>query len=173
MIAADCPWQFGDSLPGETRGAAKNYATMTVPALMRYPLPPIADDALLFFWRVSSMPQAALDIVRAWDFEPKTELVWVKTTSQGKMHFGMGRILRGAHETCLVAARGSYARNVLDKGIRTVLIAAVGQHSEKPDAFYDLVERLYPGPRCELFARRAREGWEGYGLELHGEPSHP
>ena len=35
-----------------------------------------------------------------------------------------------------------------------------GRHSEKPDAFYDLVERVCPGPYAELFARRARFGWD-------------
>ncbi|MEK9646458.1 MAG: MT-A70 family methyltransferase [Alphaproteobacteria bacterium] len=33
-------------------------------------------------------------------------------------------------------------------------------HSAKPDAFYALIERLYPGPRTELFSRRARPGWQ-------------
>ena len=33
-------------------------------------------------------------------------------------------------------------------------------HSAKPDAFYTLIERLYPGPRTELFSRRARPGWQ-------------
>jgi len=151
----------------------RQYATLGDLALARYPLPPIAADALLFFWQVSAKPQSALDVVRAWGFEVKTQIAWVKTTSGGKLHFGMGRILRGAHETCLVAARGRYAPHVLDKTIRTVLIAPVGKHSEKPDAFYDLVERIYPGPRCELFARTHREGWVSYGLELEGGEEHP
>lgn len=33
-------------------------------------------------------------------------------------------------------------------------------HSAKPDAFYTLIERLYPGPRTELFSRRSRPGWQ-------------
>lgn len=35
-----------------------------------------------------------------------------------------------------------------------------GVHSAKPDAFLDLVERVSPAPRAELFARRARFGWD-------------
>lgn len=32
-------------------------------------------------------------------------------------------------------------------------------HSAKPDAFFALVERMYPGPRVEMFSRRTRPGW--------------
>lgn len=35
-----------------------------------------------------------------------------------------------------------------------------GQHSAKPDAFLDIVERVSPGPYAELFSRRARFGWD-------------
>jgi N6-adenosine-specific RNA methylase IME4 len=40
-----------------------------------------------------------------------------------------------------------------------------GRHSEKPGAFYDLVERVSPGPRLELFARTQRLGWDTWGNE--------
>jgi N6-adenosine-specific RNA methylase IME4 len=44
-----------------------------------------------------------------------------------------------------------------------------GAHSAKPEAFLDLVEQTSPGPYLELFARRARLGWDTYGDEaLHG-----
>jgi len=39
------------------------------------------------------------------------------------------------------------------------------QHSRKPDGFLDLVERNSPGPYLELFARRARFGWDYWGNE--------
>lgn len=40
-----------------------------------------------------------------------------------------------------------------------------GPHSAKPDAFYDLVEQVSSGPYLELFARRARFGWDYAGNE--------
>jgi N6-adenosine-specific RNA methylase IME4 len=40
-----------------------------------------------------------------------------------------------------------------------------GRHSEKPEAFFDLVEEVSPGPYLELFARRARFGWDYWGDE--------
>jgi len=43
-----------------------------------------------------------------------------------------------------------------------------GKHSAKPEAFLDLVERMSPGPYVELFARRARFGWDYWGDESLG-----
>jgi N6-adenosine-specific RNA methylase IME4 len=40
-----------------------------------------------------------------------------------------------------------------------------GGHSQKPDAFVDLVEQVSPGPYLELFARRQRLGWDTWGNE--------
>ncbi len=49
----------------------------------------------------------------------------------------------------------------------TLLQAPVGAHSQKPEAFYELVEKLCPAPRyAELFARRSRPNWDGHGDEV-------
>jgi N6-adenosine-specific RNA methylase IME4 len=164
VLVADPPWKFGDSLPGAGRGAVKHYACMSVEQICSFDLPPLENDAFLFLWRVASMPEEALRVVRAWGFVPKSEIVWRKLTVNGKVHFGMGRTVRAAHETCIVATRGRpqpKARNV-----RSIFDAPVGRHSAKPDAFYDLVEELADGPYAELFARRHRAGWRCFGNEL-------
>jgi N6-adenosine-specific RNA methylase IME4 len=63
------------------------------------------------------------------------------------------------------------ARDLCDRGRpivqltneSTVLLASMRAHSEKPDEFYALVERLCPAPRyCELFSRRERPNWDGH-----------
>lgn len=38
-------------------------------------------------------------------------------------------------------------------------------HSQKPEAFLDMVESISPGPYLELFARRNRLGWDTWGNE--------
>jgi N6-adenosine-specific RNA methylase IME4 len=43
-----------------------------------------------------------------------------------------------------------------------------GAHSAKPEAFLDIVEQVSPGPYVELFARRARFGWDYWGDESLG-----
>lgn len=157
VLCADPPWRFGDKLPGKSRGADNNYPTLSIEELLAFPLPPLAPDALLFMWRVSSMVEEAYRIVRSWGFVPKSEMVWRKLTSTGKPHFGMGRYVRLGHESVIIARRGK--AKVRNRSIRSVFSAAVGPHSAKPEAFYDLVESLSAGPYCELFGRRQREGW--------------
>lgn len=43
-----------------------------------------------------------------------------------------------------------------------------GEHSAKPEGFLDLVEQVSPGPYLEMFARRARFGWDYWGDESLG-----
>ena len=54
----------------------------------------------------------------------------------------------------------------LDEGVHSVIMEPIGAHSEKPDEAYSRMERLYGGPRLELFARKQREGWKTWGNEI-------
>lgn len=161
-ICADPPWLFGDRLPGNSRGAEKNYRVLSVDDICRLELPPLADDCRLFLWRVASQVEEAYRVVRAWGFIPKSEIVWQKLTTSGLPWFGMGRQVRASHETCVIAVRGRPER--LSASIRSTFSAPAGRHSEKPECFYtDVVEKLSPGPYVELFARTDRSGWTCIG----------
>lgn len=171
VVAADPPWPFKDKLPGNGRGALKHYDLMTLDEIKDYPAyhwttigKRIAPDALLFLWRVASMPEAAIEVCRAWGFEPYGEIIWDKRTATGKQHFGMGRVVRAAHESILIGRRGR--PEIQSKSVRSLFSAPVGRHSAKPDEFYALVEELSPGPYLELFAREKRRRWTTIGNEL-------
>ncbi len=164
VIIADPPWFFDDQLPGKKRGSAKHYKCMTVDEIKAFRLPPVAPDAILLLWRVAAMVEEAYAVCRAWGFTPKSELIWIKTTVSGGLAFGMGRHVRACHEVCIIAQRGKNIRR--DASIRSVFHAPVREHSRKPDEFFALIERLYPGPYNEMFARRQRDGWRCSGLEM-------
>lgn len=165
-ICADPAWQFGDKLPGPSRGAEKNYRVMTTDDICHLQLPPFAPDCRLFLWRVASQVEEAYRVVRAWGFVPKAEIVWQKLTTNGLPWFGMGRQVRMSHEVCIVAIKGKPER--LSASVRSTFSAPAGLHSEKPECFYrDIVEKLSPGPYVELFARRSREGWTCIGDEMN------
>lgn len=190
VVLADPGWPFKDKLPGKGRGAAKNYLTTAIQGIidlfgsdeygdyleMCGTRAYLADDCVLVMWRVSSMVEEAYQVARGWGFDPtKGEIVWNKLTKKGKEWFGMGRIVRGAHETAILATRGKSAAVVRDKGVRSTFPAKVPHyadgrkeyvHSAKPAVFHDVVERLTRGPRLELFARRQRDGWLCLGNQV-------
>jgi N6-adenosine-specific RNA methylase IME4 len=177
VLCADPPWKFDDGLPGDNRGAENNYPCMSVEDICTMQLPPLADDCVLFLWRVAAMQQEALDVAAVWDFDVKTEIVWLKKTKTGRRWFGMGHTVRAEHEVCLIGTRGSPKAKTSD--IRSVIgevddglfdfegleAPALG-HSRKPEMFYQIVELLFPGPYVELFARRPRAGWTTIGDQL-------
>jgi N6-adenosine-specific RNA methylase IME4 len=169
VLVADPPWRFGDKLPGGGRGASKHYETLTLEQIRSFPLPPLADDAVLILWRVSAMVSQAYEVVKAWGFEAKSELVWVKTagpTLHGsvRLRIGMGRQVRLAHESAIIATRGKPIRVSMSEP--SVIFAPRLEHSRKPDAAYEAIERLYPAPYHELFARRPRPQWRCEGNEI-------
>jgi len=182
VVVADPPWQTKDKNANGERGASFKYPTMPLADICNMQLPPIADNAWLFLWRIACMPQEALDVVAAWGFKPKTEIVWQKLTKNGKHVFALGHYTRGSHETCLIATRGSV--KPASKSIRSTFSAKIpieatglftkrgnarfkASHSGKPDEFFDIVEKL-TGPglsRVELFSRRNRPDWTCLGNE--------
>lgn len=166
VLVADPPWRFSDALPGAGRGAEKHYRCLPTSEICSMWTPIESErNAVLFLWRVAAMVEDACKVARAWGFVPKAELVWEKLTRKGNPFFGMGRYTRSAHEVCMICVRGSCPPAI--RNVRSRFAAKVGRHSEKPDEFYELVERMYPrAERYELFARIVRPGWRQFGLEL-------
>jgi N6-adenosine-specific RNA methylase IME4 len=75
-------------------------------------------------------------------------------------------------EYILVAAKGSPA--VGDRLPGSVFsIPKPYKHSLKPEAFLDYIEQVSPEPRLEMFARRARFGWEYWGDQSLGTVEMP
>lgn len=76
---------------------------------------------------------------------------------------GLGYGTRKNTEDCWLFTRGNPKR--LDAGVRELIVSPIREHSRKPDETYGRIERLFAGPRCELFARNSRPGWSSWGNE--------
>lgn len=133
---------------------------------------PVADlagpDAHLYLWTINCYIEDTYDIARAWGFKPSTLLTWCKEPKG----IGLGGAYTLSSEHILFCRRGSL------KPLQRVdrnwwLWKRQPRHSQKPDAFLDLVEQVSPGPYLELFARRARFGWDYFGDESLGTASMP
>lgn len=160
VIVADPPWPYEKRDEDPSHRAALPYPTMSVEQIAGLRVAELAhDDCVLWLWTTNAHMLEAFEILAAWGFQQKTILTWVKDK------FGCGDWLRGQTEHALLATRGRPTVQLTNQS--TVLFAPMRAHSEKPDEFYALVERLCPAPRyCELFSRRARPNWDGHGDEL-------
>jgi N6-adenosine-specific RNA methylase IME4 len=159
-LVVDPPWRYGNAA---TRGAAEDhYRTMSLSELLKLPdtCPPLAEsvDSHLYLWTTAGMLLEAFDVLHAWGYTYKTNLVWVKP------QIGMGNYFRVSHEHILFGVRGSAGRT-RDKALRSWFEAPRERHSRKPLAFYDLVEKASPGPYVDVFARDRRFGWDVWGNE--------
>ena len=157
-IYGDPPWRYGNV---RTRGAAgRQYSTMTLDDIAALPVPQLVEDAAHpHLWTTTSFLPDALDVLRAWGFAYKSQLVWTKP---GRL--GMGNYWRVSHEILLLGVRGGLPFN--DRSQRSWLEAERGRHSHKPAMFRNAVERVSPGPYLELFGRELVEGWTVFGNEV-------
>lgn len=157
-IVADPPWRM--SKVGATKANAhRHYATMDLNAICALPVADLADsDAHLWLWGINGMMEEAYRVVRAWGFSPLTLVTWCKPGP------GVGHYLRNNTEHVILASRGN-PMTPADKPLSTWFVWPKQPHSQKPDAFYDLVEQVSPGPYVEVFARRHRFFWDVWGNE--------
>jgi N6-adenosine-specific RNA methylase IME4 len=167
-ILADPPWQFtnrtGKVAPEHKR--LNRYATMDLPAICRLPVAEVASStAHLYLWVPNALLPEGLNVMAAWGFKYKSNLIWHKIRKDGGPDGrGVGFYFRNVTEVILFGVRGKDART-LAPGRRQVNFLATRkrEHSRKPDELYDVIEACSPGPRLELFARGARHGWTGWG----------
>jgi N6-adenosine-specific RNA methylase IME4 len=168
VIYADPPWDFKIYSPkGKQRSAERYYDTSSLEAIKGLPIAPLAtNDCALFLWGVWPELPSALEVIKAWSFEYKTAaFVWVKQNRDGDGLFtGMGYWTRTNSEFCLLATKGSPPRVVQD--VPQIILAPVGEHSEKPETARTRIKRLLVGPYLELFARRTVPAWTVWGNEI-------
>ncbi len=163
-IVADPPWRYDNgSVPAG--GVEHRYSTMAAADILALPVAEMADDtAHLYLWvtNLHLKEGRPFDIVEAWGFRYVTMLTWHKLGP-----IGLGYYFRGETEHVLFGVRGQLP--IADRSVRNHFDATKGQHSAKPDRFYEMVERVSAGPYLELFARRRRFGWDVWGDEAPTE----
>jgi N6-adenosine-specific RNA methylase IME4 len=163
VIYADPEWRFEFwSADGAAWSSPDNhYQTSALDVIKARPVGQIAaDDCALFLWATSPMLPQALAVMAAWGFEYKSSWVWIKDKP------GNGYWNRNQHEILLLGTRGNIPAPIQGPKSSSVIEAPVGVHSEKPTAFYELIEDLFPTlPKIELNARAGRKGWESWGFD--------
>lgn len=167
-ILADPPWQFqnrtGKVAPEHKR--LNRYPTMDLQAICDLPVAEVCEDtAHLYMWVPNALLPEGLEVMKAWGFNYKSNLIWHKIRKDGGSDGrGVGFYFRNVTEIILFGTRGKNART-LDPGRSQVNMIQTRkrEHSRKPDEQYELIEACSPGPYLEMFARGERPNWAVWG----------
>jgi N6-adenosine-specific RNA methylase IME4 len=159
VVYADPAWHF--DFVSTTKSPSLHYPVMAFEDILALPVSEIATpDAILFIWCPNSHLEKCFEVIAAWGFTYKNNMVWVKNRQ------GLGYWVRNRHELLLIATRGNMLTPKSSARPPSVLVAPAGRHSEKPVEVYEIIERMYPDfPKIELFARERRPGWDAWGNE--------
>ncbi len=182
IIYADPPWPYYGS---ETKNAAagKHYNLMELDAIQAMPVRSLLryGEGCVFLWATCPRLHFAIDTLRKWGFHYRgVAFVWVKCRADGGWIHGQGippTATKPTTELCLLGTTQPKGRpyKLQDSAVRqaydiedTIEIAAPrGKHSQKPEVFRTMIERLYGERlRLELFARQTSPGWYSWGNEV-------
>lgn len=173
-IYADPPWRFqnrtGKVAPEHKR--LNRYDTMELEDIKALPISEIADKKChLYLWVPNALLPDGLEVMKAWGFEYKGNIVWEKVRKDGGPDGrGVGFYFRNVTELLLFGVRGTPNRTLDPARSQVNLIRTQKrEHSRKPDEIIPIIEKCSPGPFIELFARGNREGWAMWGNQATDE----
>ena len=159
VIVIDPPWPMEkierDVRPNQSEF---DYPTMTEADLVAMKMPS-ADACHLWLWTTHRFLPMALRLLDAWKFKYVCTFVWHKPG--GFQPIGLPQY---NCEFSVYARRGT-PQFIDTKAFPVCFDALRGKHSEKPEAFYDVVRRVTAGRRIDIFNRREIDGFDVWGKE--------
>ena len=168
-ILADPPWLFNNST-GKVAPQHKRlfrYSTMTNQEIIDLPVSQLAEDkSHLYLWVPNALISLGLEVMDAWGFTYKTNLIWYKVRKDGGPdRRGVGFYFRNVTEMVLFGVRGKLRTLHPGRSMPNIIVSMKREHSRKPDKLYTVIEKCSPGPYLELFARISRPNWTSWGNE--------
>ena len=162
-IIVDPPWPVEKILREVTPNQYDyDYATKTLEEIKALPIQELAydDGCHLYLWTTQKYLPLAFDILKGWGFAYIFTMVWHK--AGGFQPFNLPQY---NCEFILFGKKGNMP--FLDtKNFFTCFNGQRREHSRKPDEFYELVKRVSPKPRIDIFSREKRGGFDQYGDEI-------
>lgn len=163
VLLIDPPWRY-EFAETESRAIENQYPTMDLEDIKKLEIP-ACDDSVLFLWATAPKLEEALDLMNAWGFKYRTCSVWDKEL------IGMGYWFRSQHELLLVGVKGKFRTPDPENRFSSVYREKRSKHSKKPNAYYDMLEKMFPnGKYLEIFARQKyNESWEVWGNQCNAD----
>lgn len=153
---------------GQDRSATMHYDVSKFEAILNRDISKICfPKAALYIWVTVPHLPLVFQVIEKRGFTYRSNFVWHKKYPGTKT--GLGYWARIEHEHLIIATRGDIPCPAPGDNRRSVIQSNVGEHSEKPEWAYELIEE-YHGDLCghwiELNARRRRRGWSAWGREI-------
>jgi len=167
VILADPPWRFtnrtGKVAPEHKR--LNRYGTLSLNEIKEIPVFKVAkEQSHLYLWVPNALIPEGLEVMKAWGFNYKTNIVWHKIRKDGGPDGrGVGFYFRNTTEVVLFGIRGKIRTLQPGRSQVNIIKSRKQEHSRKPDELYKIIEECSPGPYLELFARGGRPGWKVWG----------
>lgn len=166
-ILADPPWRFtnrtGKVAPEHKR--LNRYGTLSLEEIMNIPVSLVSgENSHLYLWVPNALLPEGLEVMKAWGFEYKSNLIWHKVRKDGGPDGrGVGFYFRNTTEVVLFGIRGRMRTLTPGRSQVNIIRTQKQEHSRKPDELYEIIEKCSPGPYLEIFARDKRKGWDVFG----------
>ena len=169
-VVIDPPWPVshrihsGLLLPNNRGMGCSNiglpYATMSLKEIAALPMPSIlSDDSRVFCWTVHRFLPDTFRLLECWGLDYTFTLTWMKNKG---LQLPQSPYFNS--EFCVVGRCGHPQWETV-KSFQTAHYWPIQAHSEKPEGFYDLLRRVTPGPRLDIFGRRRIAGFDSWGNE--------
>jgi N6-adenosine-specific RNA methylase IME4 len=165
-IVIDPPWEVKAGCEWGSGGKSRDlvYPTMTLDQIKTMSIKDIAAEGChLYIWTINKYIKETYEIAKAWGFKPSTLLVWAKKPNG----IGLGGTYSLTTEFILFARRGTL--NAMKRVDTTWWLWQRKKHSEKPNEFYNLIKKVSPEPRIDIFSRRCIAGFDSWGDEAPNE----
>jgi N6-adenosine-specific RNA methylase IME4 len=166
-ILADPPWRFtnrtGKVAPEHRR--LNRYDTLSFKEIMEIPVSLVAGEkSHLYLWVPNALLQEGLEVMKAWGFQYKSNIVWHKVRKDGGPDGrGVGFYFRNTTELILFGIRGRIRTLQPGRSQVNIIRTRKQEHSRKPNELYGIIEKCSKGPFLEIFARGKRNGWDVFG----------
>uniref|UniRef100_A0A6M3LES8 Putative methyltransferase n=1 Tax=viral metagenome TaxID=1070528 RepID=A0A6M3LES8_9ZZZZ len=158
-IVIDPPWPVKKIIRDERPNqGAFDYPTMSIEEIVKLKISVLAsDNCHIYLWTTHKFLPVSFLILEEWGFKYQCLLTWVKNVGMTPFSWMYST------EHCLFGRKGSL--DLLKLGERLDFNGKVREHSRKPEIFYELIKRVSPGPRIDIFSREKREGFDQFGNE--------
>ena len=172
-VVIDPPWDSGGYQKGNLH-VDHDYVVMSLEDIKAIPIARVLEsDSWLFLWTTSGMLPHAFDVLKAFGVAYMFTMSWAKPNGPkptGYPTYNCEYILVGKRGKPQFIESVDFWLSNQWEAVRNSKPStkAWGRQiiaSSKPQGFYDLLCRVTPGPRLDVFGRRTIKGFDSWGDE--------